>query len=642
MTDTRMKRSEDWNSLITLSPNLMCVSDLETRILAVNPAWRKVTGWDDWLLNRSALDLVHPDDRSYTEREIDRLRDGLEPVTLVNRYQCSDGSYKWFTWDCVAAPEENRIYSTGREVAEPRAALAVRREIETQRATESALRQAYQTLNGIIEASPHAIIAVDANRKVRLWNPAASQIFGWTDEEVIGRAVPFVSADQKNASELFNTRVLLRGESLTNFALQRTRRNGSLVDLLVSAAPTHDDNGAIDGFLTVATDVTEYKKVEQQFLRTQRLESLGTLASGIAHDLNNVLSPISMSIELFRTKTPDPSMDRTVQTLQNCVKRASDLIRQILTFARGVQGERVPVQTLHLMRDMQKVISQTLPKTITMSVDIPKNLRHVSADATQLHQVLMNLCINSRDAMTEGGTLIVSASNVDIDDAYLKMAHAPSQGPHICIEVKDTGCGIKQELREKVFEPFFTTKEIGKGTGLGLSTVAAIVKSHGGFIELSSEVGRGTSFKVYLPALSSATEQSTSCSSTRLPSGSGEVVLVVDDEAAVREIARLTLETHGYRVLEAQDGADGVARYAEHVQEIRLVISDMDMPIMNGAAMIRSLERITPEVRVISASGLGTSGPHSGAGGHPHRRLLPKPYTAEQLLRTVHELLHAA
>jgi two-component system cell cycle sensor histidine kinase/response regulator CckA len=518
----------------------------------------------------------------------------------------------------------------------------LRLELETQvRKRTDELQVTNQTLNSIIAASPHAIVAVDRKRNVFLWNPAATRIFGWSADEVVGGRVPFVSDAERRESDLFNQRAL-QGETFTNHELQRTRRDGTKLDLLVSAAPTYDDKRAVTGFVTVVTDITEQKKLEQQLLRAQRLESLGTLASGIAHDLNNVLAPISMSLQLFRLKLYDEASRKTLDALESCVDRGAALIRQVLTFARGLQGERVHVQTRHLLQETEKVLVQTLPKSITVMLEVPRDLWVVSADTTQLHQVLMNLCINARDAMPDGGTLTITAQNVLLDQTYVQMNPGLSIGPHVVIEVRDTGHGIPMEIRNRIFEPFFTTKEPGKGTGLGLSTVAAIVRNHGGYINLYSKTGRGTSFKIYLPAVPHEAGRLQSDREAMLPIGDGELILIADDEAAVREITRLTLETHGYRVLEAQDGAEGVAVYAQHRDQIQLVISDMDMPVMNGAAMIRSLERINPRLKVIRTSGLVGNGKASEYLGKTaaFEVSLPKPYTAEELLRTVHNVLH--
>jgi CheY-like chemotaxis protein len=368
------------------------------------------------------------------------------------------------------------------------------------------------------------------------------------------------------------------------------------------------------------------------------------LASGIAHDLNNVLAPIGMALQLFRMRFLDASTQNTLNVLDGCVDRGAGLIRQILTFARGVHSEHLPVQTRSLLLDAEKVLIQTFSKLIAIRTDFPQDLWMVSADSTQLHQVLMNLCINARDAMQEGGTLTITARNAVLDETYVRMNPERSPGPYVVIEVQDTGHGMPADIQEKIFEPFFTTKELGQGTGLGLSTVAAIVRNHGGFIDLHSAVDRGTSFKIYFPALPGQEKQGGAAAKAAVPVGSGELILIVEDEPAVRDIGKLVLEAHGYRVIHAKDGAEGVAMFAQHADEIRLVISDMDMPVMNGAGMIRSLERINPNVRVISASGLASNGGTSrnSSDASRYRAVLSKPYTAGELLRTVADIINAA
>ena len=380
-------------------------------------------------------------------------------------------------------------------------------------------------------------------------------------------------------------------------------------------------------------DSFRHPKELEDLLRAQRIHTLGTLAGGIAHDLNNVLAPISMGLELLRRKCVDEEAQRTLDTLDSCVTHGADLIRQILTFARGLEGDRISIQTKHLLRDVRRVLQQTLPKSITIHSKVQTDLWAVFGDPTQLHQVLMNLCINARDAMPGGGTLTINAENLLLNGA----------GPHVVLEIRDSGHGIPLEIRSKIFEPFFTTKETGKGTGLGLSMVAAIVRNHGGFTEVESELGAGTSFKIYFPALTENQPELVRKEIGALPVGFGELILVVDDEAAVREIAKITLESHGYRVLEAVDGDQAVKIYNQQKQEIKLVISDMEMPVMNGAAMIRALEKICPQLRVISASGMISTShpPQNTVPANPFHVVLPKPFTAAELLHAVRNLLDA-
>jgi PAS domain S-box-containing protein len=626
-----MNVSREWALFFELSHDLLCFIDFDGRLVDFSRSWEALTG-----LSRGEVatmrfaDFLHPEDQQKATAEFESLRSTPSSLKVIGRFRCAGGAYKWMRWTFSSSQETQRIFGMAANLNDAGA-------LENED-----LRRTNQTLHSIITASPHAIIAVDADRKVRIWNPAAEKMFGWKAEETVGGRVPFVSDASRVASDDFNQRAL-RGESVTNYEMQRTRRDGTPIELLVSAAPTYAEDGKVDGFLTVATDVTDQKSLERQFLRTQRLESVGSLVGGIAHDLNNVLAPIRMALDLFRAKMPDPATQRTLDALEGCVGRGADLIRHVLTFARGVQGERAPVQLRHLIKETEAVISQTMPKSVTTRTHVSRDLWSVTADATQLHQVLMNLCVNARDAMPEGGTLTINGSNVQIDASGIPQNPDAAPGPYVVIEVADTGCGISPEIQKKVFEPFYTTKDVGRGTGLGLSTVAAIVRNHGGFINLYSEVGRGTSFKIYFPAIQDQVPVVETDGKPALPGGNGELILLVDDEAAVRDIARITLETHGYQVVEARDGAEGVAMYAMHREDIRLVISDMDMPVMNGSSMIRSLERINPAVRVISASGLVNGSDLLPQKTHlgPIRVQLRKPYTASELLRTVHDVLSA-
>jgi PAS domain S-box-containing protein len=664
--EPRTVRADDVSKFFDNASDLLCVADFDGHFTAVNPAWQSTFGLPlQTFLETPWIKFVHPDDRMRSMAESIRLRTERTCFNFVNRHVCSDGSYRWLSWNAKSNPETQRIYGIARDISHTgwaeryitnplnldfegevdkrtkkwqEAVDHLKRQVAARDIADEALRDTHQLLNSIVTSSPHAIIAVDGDRNVRLWNPAATRIFGWTEDETLGNRVPFVADEQRRQSDEFNRRALA-GETFTNFELQRTNRDGVKVDCLVSAAPTLDASGKYDGFLTIATDITEYKKLEQQFLRTQRLQGLGTLASGIAHDLNNVLAPIGMALQLIRMKSSDESMNRTLETLDSCIKRGSGLIRQVLTFARGVEGERVPLQMKHLLNDTERVLSQTIAKSIRIHTDVPRDLWMIVADATQIHQVLMNLGVNARDAMPDGGTLTIRAKNVVLDEAYVTLSGQGNPGPHVMMEIKDDGVGIPAEAFDKVFEPFFTTKQATSGTGLGLSTVAAIVKNHGGFINLYSEVGRGTSFKVYFPAVPSESEQKAASEVDILPLGNGETILVVDDEAAVRDLAKIILGEYGYKVMTAEDGAEGVATYAQHRDKIRLIISDQDMPVMNGDAMLRSIRRIDPEVQVITTSGLSPQRIESETSRLFH---LPKPYTARQLLQGVRKMIDRA
>ncbi len=387
-------------------------------------------------------------------------------------------------------------------------------------------------------------------------------------------------------------------------------------------------------------DLTEQRKLEAQYLRAQRMESIGTLAGGIAHDLNNVLAPIMMAVELLKLETgDDPRRRKILDAIHVSSRRGADLVRQVLSFARGLDGERVVLRLRRLINDLEAIISETFPRSIHITLQVPEDLWPVVGDATQLHQVLLNLAVNARDAMPQGGTLALTAANVTIDDQYAGTNPDVKTGAYVLLQVTDTGMGIPPEVRERIFEPFFTTKEFGKGTGIGLTTVHTIIKSHGGFLKVESEVGRGTSFQVYLPA-----DPETSAAEPPVPApseitrGHGELVLVIDDETAIRDVTRQTLETFGYRVVLAADGAEGIALYAQRPAEIALVITDMMMPVMDGSATIQVLTRINPAIKIIAASGLAVAENVAKATGAGAQDFLAKPFTAQtlrQLVRTV-------
>lgn len=369
------------------------------------------------------------------------------------------------------------------------------------------------------------------------------------------------------------------------------------------------------------------------------MQSIGTLASGIAHDLNNILTPILAVAQLLPLKLPeldDNTQELVKIVLDNC-KRGSDLIKQILSFARGAETQRTTLQAGHLLVEVARVVRQTFPKSIEICMDIAtKDLWTVSADATQLHQVLMNLCLNARDAMADGGTITLAIANFFIDENYARMHLDARVGPYVAMTISDTGCGISTENLERIFEPFFTTKELGKGTGLGLSTVLGIIKSHGGFVDVYSEVGSGTCFKIYLPAVEDTGKQT--FLELEPPAGSGELILVVDDETSILEITKTSLETYNYQALIARDGIEAIALFAKHDHDIKVVLIDLMMPNLDSMTTIRTLQKLNPQVRIVVMSGLASNEVLSKAASTNVQAFLAKPFTAWELLNTLQKV----
>ncbi|MFH7026633.1 MAG: PAS domain S-box protein [Heteroscytonema crispum UTEX LB 1556] len=488
----------------------------------------------------------------------------------------------------------------------------------------------------LLDITTDAIIVRDLSNNIFLWNKSAEKLYGWKVEEAIGKnANQLLSGDNYSQHlEIFDI-VLKHG--YWQGELQKITKSGKEIIVESSWTLVLDEHSLPKSILIVDTDITQKKQLEKQFLRTQRMESIGTLASGIAHDLNNVLSPILMSVQLLKTKYRDERSHEILSIVENNAKRGANLVKQVLSFARGIEGDRTVLQLKHLILEMKQIIQQTFPKSIEVSTEIQPDLLPICGDSTQLHQVLMNLCLNARDAMSESGVLKIYAENILIDESFARMHLEAKVGSYIVLTVADTGIGIKSELLDRIFEPFFTTKEFGKGTGLGLSTVIGIIKGHGGFVTVSSYLGKGTTFKVYLPTVKTAAMLPVVDS--EMPAGYEEWILVVDDEASIREITKATLENHNYKAIAASDGIEAVAMYAQNQDKISAAIVDMMMPNMDGATTISTLHKMNPQLPIIAVSGLATGEQVSINKGSKNAAFLPKPYTAQELLKTLQIVL---
>lgn len=490
----------------------------------------------------------------------------------------------------------------------------------------------------LLELSRDAILVCGLDHRVTYWNKSAERLYGWTAAEAIGRLVTEIKDQHSEVFQQAFEKVMQAGE--WDGELQQVGKDGR--KLIVEGRWTllRDAAGQPRSILVINTDITERKKVEEQLLRAQRMESLGTLAGGIAHDLNNALTPIMMSIELLKLHEQDALRLGVLATIENSARRGADMVRQVLSFSRGVEGQRVEVQAGHLLKGIEKIANETFHKNIRVSSDIPANLWIVQGDPTQIHQMLLNLCVNARDAMPNGGTLKLSAGNLMLDEQCAAMIAGAKPGPYLFIELEDSGTGMPPEVIDRIFEPFFTTKELGKGTGLGLSSALAIIKSHQGFIRVSSELDKGSKFQVYLPAQIVEGASMPPSQQNEMPHGNGELVLLIDDEEPVRHITGQTLESFGYRVLPAADGVEASTLYATHKDQISVVLTDMMMPVMDGPATIQVLMRMNPRVRIIAASGLSVKDMVARAANAGVTHFIPKPYTAETLLKMLHTVLN--
>jgi PAS domain S-box-containing protein len=507
---------------------------------------------------------------------------------------------------------------------------------ERKRAEEQIVEQA-----AFLDKAQDAIIVHDLGGKILFWNKGAERMYGWLRSDVLGRKIDELLYANPKKFEEANDLTISRGEWSGELVNHTQDRRETTIEARWTLI--RDNEGQPRSVLAINTDITEKKKTEIQFMRAQRMESIGTLAGGIAHDLNNILAPIMLSIELLKATSKDPHANKILETIEVSAKRGAAIVRQVLSFARGLEGERIEIQPEHLLRDLEHIIKDTFPKNIRMQFWDTHDTWTVLGDPTQVQQILLNLCVNARDAMPDGGNLTVSVENCVLDEQYAAMNSQAKPGSYVKIAVTDSGTGISSDIINKIFDPFFTTKEVGKGTGLGLSTVMAIVKSHAGIINVYSELGNGTTFNVYLPALeiSSGTmrEMPEQISS---PRGHGELILVVDDEASILTVTCQTLEAFGYRVLSATDGAEGVAIYAQRRNEIAVVLTDMMMPVMDGQGMIRVLRRINPEIKIIAMSGLTVNGGLTQVPGAGVKHFLTKPYAAGTLLTTLRMILGEA
>ena len=529
--------------------------------------------------------------------------------------------------EVVAHPVEGGIAVLARDVTD---AEDRRQEMED----VSAISQERAAL---LDTSSQAIFMEDINNVVSYWNQGAEQIYGWTRDEAVGRNIRELIYDDTTGFDDRMAALLLDGK--WHGEIEQRTKDGRTIIAECNWQVVLDESGHPVKYFAANSDVTAQRRHQELLSRAQRLESLGTLAGGIAHDLNNVLTPLLMSVHLMRADEPSPDHVELLDGMELAVKRGAEMVRQVLSFARGVDGEREVIDLADVVSELSAMSLHTLPKSIAVTTHFDASLPIVG-DKTQILQVLMNLVTNARDAMDGRGDLTLSVRQhtiTDVDGPTTTLA----PGAYALITVEDSGEGMSGEVLEKIFEPFFTTKAQGEGTGLGLASSVAIVKSHGGTIVAFSEPGVGSRFTVYLPLTGEAAAAAQTVTHEQpAPSGSGELVLVVDDETSIRTVVRLALEGHGYRVVEANNGRDAIDVFERNASDVALIFTDMMMPVMDGSEAAVYFFEHYPHVPIVATSGLSA---HSGVARSRNsgvRRFVSKPFTTDTLLRTLHSVLH--
>jgi PAS domain S-box-containing protein len=487
----------------------------------------------------------------------------------------------------------------------------------------------------MLDLAHDAIYVRDLDGYIRYWNKSAERLYGWTSAEVLGHRITDLCCADAAA---------LEKEGQARAQVEQGDWSGELNHFTKTGRPflvhsrwtlVRDAEGRPKSILVIDTDITGKKKLEAQFLHAQRMDSIGTLAIGIAHDLNNILAPVMMIGPLLRAEIEDCGTLALLDSMEAGAQRGADIVKQILTFARGAQGAKAPLQTFRLLKEFSGFIRETFPKNIALHFAVPKDLWLVEGNSTELHQLLVNLCLNAREAMPQGGDLTLSAMNVTLEEKTAASIPNARAGRYVVWSVADTGAGIAPRNMDRVFDPFFTTKEVGKGPGLGLSTVLGIVNSCGGCIQMKSQLSRGTEVKIYLPAAAAGAPQPAK-PLPEPPRGAGELILILDGDAALAGVVQKVLTASGYRVLVSSDETEAVEIYRRNWRQIGVVLADLMMPDMEK--VIGALRQINPAINLVASSTM-SPGQIPAALRVPDEFFLRKPYQTTALLDTLRHVL---
>ncbi len=629
-----LRESEQkYRNLVESTPDWVWAIDIEGRITFTNEAVKSLLGYEvHEILGSSSFSPMHPEDRERSlllYKESVKEKRGWE--NSVIRCLHKDGSLRLF--ESTAQP---LLDSGGHLIGY----TGIDRDVSLRKQAEEALRESEKKYRTVLEANPDPVAVYDIEGKVVYFNPAFSRVFGWTLEECLGKIMDdFVPIKNWPETRIMNSKVLA-GKSFSSIETERYTKDGQIIPVSVSGAVYSDRDGNPVGSVINLRDISVQKKLEAQLQHAQKMEAVGTLAGGVAHDFNNLLQAVQGYAELLLLNKKDGETSyRELQEIHAAAKKGGELTRQLLTFSRKVESKLRPVDLNKEVEKTRRLLERTIPKMIEIELRLFGDLWTVDADPTQLEQIIINLAVNAKDAMPDGGKLIIETQNAVLDDDFCKRHVGARPGDYVLLRISDTGNGMEKNILEHIFEPFYTTKGVGEGTGLGLAMVYGIVKNHGGYIICSSAPGEGTTFVIYLHAIERVIEASKEELKKTLVGGT-ERILLVDDDEYIQHLGRQILKRFGYTVITAADGESALDMYRKEKERIDLVILDLIMPGMGGKRCLEKLLKIDPQAKVLIASGYLPDGPMKESLKNGVKEFISKPFEMRQLLQVVHKALN--
>jgi PAS domain S-box-containing protein len=634
-------------SVVEAFPDAVAAVNQQGVIIQVNSQTEKLFGYTRGELIGQRIEMLVPErqrpqhdqhrDEFHRQPKIRRMGSGLD---LTGRRRDGSEVPVEISLSPVTTADGIVVLSVIRDISD-----RMRIEDELRRANEELdrrksreLRDSQNRLALIVDSSQDAIIGKTLDGIVTHWNKGAEHIYGYTAAEMIGRTISVLAPQDRQDEIPVILEKIRRGELVEYFESVRVTKDKRVLNVSISVSPILDSEGKVVGASTIARNITAQKKFEDQLRQSQKMEAVGRLAGGVAHDFNNLLGIVTACSELLRHRVDEASVEY-LDNIREAAKRGSSLTRQLLSFSR-----RQPVQTQILdlnerLREVSKLLRPLMGDDVEIVLSTRSETAIIEADPGQLDQIVMNLAVNARDAMARGGKLILQTGEFDCDESFSREHPALAPGRYVMLAVSDSGIGMDEATRSRVFEPFFTTKETGKGTGLGLATVYGIVRQNAGHILVYSEVGHGTTFKIYLPSAAHKLGTEPESHAEQLPPRRENVeILLVEDDAIMRQMTKRMLEEHGYRVLEAQDGKSALEVIGTNHATIDLVLTDVVMKGMNGPELVLRLIESHPAIKVVYTSGY-TGELVVNQGSDSGIRLLEKPFTRAELLKTLDEAL---